>query len=313
MDPNSNQPDGQPPATPPINPTTPDWQQGLGSPAPQPPAPAGTVNPATPGVQVNQSPSDQPGSMPAGQPANWPQPDTPVNLPAAPAPGPALPPLGGPNPMMSPAPKKKIPQLFIVIGVVVVVLAIVAASYFLFLKGNGSSTDAAKKSSAAATGADDMSKLAHVTLNVPATITGYKSRSTGVDTIKDFISDDGNCEFIAGAVTAAQLPGADLNAIVDPQLKTLREGGATVNGPNAGSALILKENGSSKTYAMPTLNFEFSQAKKHAAVHYSAVILSSTDRAVVNRTCVNKDGAIDVARLAALDTVAKSVTITVKP
>jgi hypothetical protein len=310
MDPNNNQPDGQSPATPPINPTTPDWQQGLGNAAPQPPVPAGTVNPATPGAQLNQPPSNQPGGMPAGQLGSWQQPGTP---PVAPQPGPSLPPVGGPDPMMAASPKRKIPQLFIIIGVVVVVLIIVIASYFLFLKGSGSSNNAAKKSSATVSGAADMSKLAHVMLNVPVTITGYQSRSTGVDTIKDFISDDGNCEFIAGSVTVAQLPGADLNAIVDPQLKTLREGGATVTGPNAGSALILKEKDSSKTYAMPTLNFEFSQGNKHAAVHYSAVILSSTDRAVVNRTCVNKDGAIDTARLAALDTVAKSVTVTVKP
>jgi hypothetical protein len=212
---------------------------------------------------------------------------------------------------MSPAKRKQ--QLLIVVGVVVLVLAIVVASYFVFFKsdnGAGKSNSAAQKSSKSSS-AVNMATLKSVKLNLPESIPGYTARNTGVDTVKDFLADDSTCEFIAGTVQASQLPGADLNAIVDPQLKALRTAGATVDGPNAGAALEVKDKDNGKLYSMPTLNFEFSQGKKHAAVHYSAVILSSSDRAIINRTCINKDGNVDTARLSALDEVAKKVTVTV--
>jgi hypothetical protein len=210
------------------------------------------------------------------------------------------------------SPRNKSRRLAILVGVALIVLAIVAVTYFLFLKPD-SPSDAAKKSAdAAAASADDMSKLPGATINVPETIAGYKARNTGDDNIKDFMSDDGICEFIAGTVSASQLPGSDLNAIIDPQVKKLRDDGATVKGPSAGNPIVVKEKDGSKTYAMPTINFEFSKDKKHASVHYSAVILSKGDRVIINRTCVNANGDIDAARLAALDTVAQKVTITAK-
>jgi hypothetical protein len=225
-------------------------------------------------------------------------------------------PLSGMQDLSSVAQNNRKTQLLVVIGALLLVLILVGATYFLFFKkhttGTGQSTDAAKQSSSASS-ATDMATLKSVKLNLPASIDGYSVRATGVDSVKDYLSNDGVCEFIAGTVSASQLPGADLNAIVDPQLKALRDAGATVNGPNAGNALELKEAGGSKTYSMPTLNFEFAQDKKHAAVHYSAVILAGTDRAVINRTCINKDGAVDQSRLRALDDVAKKVTITVVP
>jgi hypothetical protein len=333
MDPNNNPPFGspnpvpdpgqQPPLPAPINPATPDWQQGLGSPPPQQPLPPGAIDPSVPGIVVNQAPMGQPGRMPGSMPQsmpnaalprnNWQQPSAPLP-PAAPAPtqGPTLPPLGGDSMAPLPSNKKKAPRLLILIGIALIVLALLVVIYFRFLKPSITTNDAAKKSAAAAANADDMTKLAHVSVNVPETIAGYKARNTGDDSIKDFISDDGICEFITGTVSASELPGADLNAIIDPQVKNLKNDGATVKGPKAGNPLTIKEKDSSKTYAMPTIDFEFAKDKKHAIVHYSAVILSSNDRVIINRTCVNKDGTIDASQMIALDTVAQNVTITIK-
>jgi hypothetical protein len=330
MDPNTNQPGGPqrmgndpsqqpvppapavgPPPTPaPAGSTVPDWQQGLVGTPPQQPAEPGTPPPAAmPGPVVNPAPHPgQPGSMPAGPQPGW-------AVPGAPAAGPAVPPapMGMHDMSMGMSPEKRQKQLLVVVGVIVVVILIVVASYFMFLKKDGGAGKANKtaQKSTQSSAATDMATLKNVKLNLPDSITGYTARTTGVDTVKDFISNDNTCEFIAGTVQASQLPGADLNAIVDPQLKTLRDAGATVNGPTAGAALELKDKASNKLYSMPTLNFAFSQDKKHASVHYSAVILSSTDRAIINRTCVNKDGNVDQARLSALDDIAKNVTVTI--
>jgi hypothetical protein len=199
-------------------------------------------------------------------------------------------------------------KLMVIIGSVIVVLILAVVTYFAFFHKSTSSTDAAKKSSAAVS-AKDLSSLQHVTFTIP-TLTGYTARDTGVSGAQDFVSDDGVCELIVGAVPVSQLPGKNLNEIVDPQIKSLKAAGATVVGPDAGKALLLTAAGGSTSYRMPTLNFQFSNKDAHVVVHYSAAILASNDRAVVNRTCVNKSGAVDMARLDALDTIANKITVT---
>lgn len=262
--------------------------------------------PAAPGYTPSTNalpPVDAPAHMPASQPIAAPTPDVAVT-PPTPTPSPGA--MGVPPA----SPKNNMPILIVLI--VAAVLAASVATYFIFFAGGGkkSANTESKKSSQAAAGVD-MSTLQSATLNGPATIAGYNERDTGFSKIKDYIADDGNCEFTVGTLNATQLPGADLDAIIEPQLKKLRDAGATVIGPNQGTALNLKDSASSKTYKMPTLTFEFSQGAKHAAVYYSAVILTGGDRAVVNRTCINANGAVDTARLHQLDNIAKQVTVTV--
>jgi hypothetical protein len=303
MGPNNNQPyqpgqdnTGQPP----VPRQLPDWQQGLGgmpvSPQPVPPAPS------TPGPQPGELPTPTPANMPAQQPGVWSPPPMPSPLtPPTPAMGTGMP------PSETSGTKRR---LTAVILVILVLLAIGGAAYFILSSGKSTDNAADKSTKSSNSQAASMAALSHATLNPPDNIPGYKARQTGIASIKDYVSDDNVCEFIIGTTTVAQLPGVDLDAIVKPQLDQLRSLGATVNGPTAGPPLTLKNaDDSSKQYSMPTLNFEFSQDKKHAIVHYSAVILSSGDRAVINRTCINQNGEVDKAKLSALDEKAKGVTV----
>lgn len=295
---------GQEPPAPPS--TTPDWQQGLGQPATPPPSvmpPAPT--PPGPGVVVGGAPIGSPAPAAPGVPGpepgpqNWPgQPATP---PVSPTPGVPMMGANGTQP-------KKVPVALIVVLVVIAVLVLGAITYFMFF--SKSANNAAKKSSNNVANATNLDTLSHLSFNAPSSMTGFTERSVGLSNVKDYVSADGNCEFIFGTVTSAQLPGVDLNAIIQPQVDLLKKAGATVTGPGAGKALVVKGGG--KNYSMPTLNFEFSEGTKHATIHYSAVILKSNDRAIVNRTCINKDGAVDPTRVQALDNKAAELTITVK-
>ncbi len=306
MDPQTNQPpqpggnmqDDQPPLPPRPQP---DWQQGLGA----APTPSSTVTPSMPGPQPLPPIGPVQGNMPAAQPsANQFSPG------GATVPTPnAGQPMGQPMMMPAPASKKK-QRIVLVLLVILGVAAIGAASYFIFFKSNSANEAAKKSSSSSETKATDLSTLNKVTLTI-ATPEGYTESTTSVATAKQYTSTDGNCSLVVGTATATELPGADLNAIVQPELEQLRKLGATISGPNAGTALALKNSASSSTkYSMPTLNFEFAQNEKHATVHYSAVILKSGDRAVVNRTCGNKTGEVDKAKMTALDNLAKNIVVT---
>ncbi|HSX17361.1 MAG TPA: hypothetical protein VLH86_04635 [Patescibacteria group bacterium] len=309
MDPNNNQtpqpstpiPGQEPPAAPtPVTPPVSDVPaEGVTSPTTPAPTEPSTVPPTpTPPAPGVTPPTSGPGTVTNA-----------FGSPAMPMTDDGMPPAGMGG--MSPAPKKKMNIMMIAIIAAVAVLVLAVASYFLFFKNSNKSADkAAQQSSHSSTvKATDMATLNHVTLKAPATIGGYTSRNTGVATVSDYVSTDNTCELIVGTVTSTQLPGANLDAIVQPQIKQLKDAGATVAGPNAGTALVLKDS-NNKTYSMPTLTFEFSQGKKHATVHYSAVILKSGDRAIVNRTCINANGTVDASRLNALNDIAKLVVVT---
>jgi len=328
MDPNNNQPQpGQQPVDPAFQPPRPqpDWQQGLGGmPMPQGPL---APTPATPGPHLpGSAPSlaPRPGelSVPAapGQPQP-PQPPTPMptappapqQLPPRPAftPPPPLSPVTPPTPNMGAGVPRSGTGHRLQMGVIIIaVLLLLGIGVVYFFTHRKASDDTAGSASTGNTQAVDLATLAKVTLMPPDKIDGYTARQTGTANIKDYVSADGACEFIVGTTSAAQLPGNDLNAIVKPQLDQLRAAGATVKGPSNGSMLTLKNaDDASKTYSLPTINYEFSQDKKHAIIHYSAVVLSNGDRVVVNRTCINQNGDADKAKLDALDEKAKAVQV----
>ncbi|HUC90102.1 MAG TPA: hypothetical protein VMR45_04840 [Patescibacteria group bacterium] len=308
MDPQNNQapqpPDGglsedQPPLPPRPQP---DWQQGLGTPAPQQTPPSGTVIPSVPGPAPTQTYGPTPSNMPAQQPA------MPAGQPVVPATGGEMPPT-----MMMPAPKnKKGMKILLAILMVLAIAAIVAVSYLMFFKKDNSANQSAKKSTSSVK-ATDLATLNDASLDIPGGITGYTEKTTTLTTAKDFMSADSTCEFVVGTATSAQLPGADLDAIVKSQIDQLKALGYTVNGPTAGTALTVKDSASSSvTYSMPTVNYELANGEKHATVHYSAVIMKGSNRAFVNRSCANQQGAVDASKITALDNTAKNVVVTKK-
>lgn len=294
---------------------TPDGQPVVGG-APAQPTPAqqpqGMVTPQPQVVGPQQAQVVGPQQAPAAGPTMPQQPTDPM-MGGTPM-QPSMPPQGQPMQMSSmPAPGDgRMRRMLIALAALVLVIGIGAAVYFLVFKGD-SSNDAAKKSSQSAEkSAVDMSTLNSVKLALAAEdATGLTAKETGVADFKSFSSSDDMCAVSVGIVKEADLPGADLNAMLEPQLKALRDAGATIDGPNAGKALILKDAADSKTtYSMPTLIFDFSKDNQHVLTHYSAVILKNTDRAVVSRACGNKEGAVDKNKVNSLDDIAKKVKVT---
>lgn len=291
----------QPPAQPPRS----DWQQGLGgiTPDAQP----------QPQVQMPTQPIQQP-DLPQ-QPQVFGPTQAPEQQPVQPIPN--TPPVTPQNNPMVGMPVTPIPhssrgkRLLIALLALVVVVAIGVAGYFLFLKKD-SATETAKKSTSSDSSAKALATLTNVSLSIPSSATGdFTETDTGISTIKQYTSSDSTCVLIAGTLTEKELPGENIDAIINPQLDSLREAGATIDGPDAGKALIVTDSASSSTkYSMPTLKYEFSEDNKHAVVHYSAVILKSGQRAVVNRTCVNADGTVDEAKLTNLDNIAAKTIVT---
>ncbi len=341
MDPNVTPQQPQYPQQQPITPSeparqVPDWQQGLiGAPQPQQgevslPGTTIPIEPAQPGMSL-------PTNMPAAQSyEQYGQPPQPVAAPATEQavppsnpwqqqPAPQQPQFVPPAPVYqassapTDSPTSKGKQRLIVAIVGVVVLALLAVlTVFMFHKktpktattGDSANSAAQQSKSNAPSTAQDLATLNSVKFTIPADMKGYDLQtSTSTDAIKDYASSDRLCELIVGTAPESTLPGADLNAIVKPQLDQLTAAGATITGPNAGQALTLNAVGSSTQYSMPTLIYTFAEGAKHATVHYSAVILQDGSRAVISRTCVNANGTVDASKLVTLDAKAAQVTV----
>lgn len=317
MDPNTGQPvppqqgSAPEPSREPYRPAPgagiPDWQQGLGQ-APQPPASPYAVQ----GPAIGATPSGVPSNMPAHQPvAGPPQPWQP---PSASAPGEIS--MTSPGVVDYAAVASRNRKLPLIVGGVIVLLILAAITYVAFFRGSAANNTTGQSSQSSNSGDADMAALYSATLELPDTVEGYSPRQTGTSSIQDYVAADGSCELIIGTVTAAQLPGTSLETLVKPQLDQLRENGAAVQGPEEGQAFVVKDAvNASKTYRLPTITFAFSQGKKHAAVHYSAIIMKNGDRAVINRVCINENGDVDTNKLKAVDETAKKVMIrpTAKP
>jgi hypothetical protein len=280
-------------------------------PSSQPPLPGRPAAPAYSVEQPSQPEVNQP--QPVWQP------------PAAAAPNEISMPSAGVAAYQRPAPARTVPidttdyqqiasanarsnrKPLLIIAVTVVAMLLFVGAYFVFFrKGNGATDNTSQQSTQTA---NSLAALESATLMPPQTIDGYVERSTGTGSVRDFISSDGNCELIIGTVSAGQLPGKDLTAIIKPQLDQLKSAGAKVEGPKDGTALKLKDaKDSSKTYDVPTLTFTFTQDSNQASTHYSAVIMKNGDRAVLNRTC-HKDGNVDENKLKALDATVNQVIV----
>ena len=158
----------------------------------------------------------------------------------------------------------------------------------------------------------DLATLTMVRINAPSEMSAYDLIGSG-ETFSRYTSKAKNtCELGFGVLSGTDLPGDNLNAIIDAQMRALRESGATITGPTAGTILELANNSdTSKKYSLPTLQFEVSKDNLRAKSHYSAVVLKGGNRAVVNRTCYTTDDSeVADSDIAGLDATAKLLTIT---
>ncbi len=230
-------------------------------------------------------------------------------------------PAGGP--FMSANSQQHKPNVLVVVLIVVgglIVLGAVVAFLVGFMHGasnqtkNTAATTAAQESNKSAKNAVDLSTLNKVSFNAPADTSNYTPQ-TGAAGGQAFVlkggTSDKYCDFNFGLYSAAQLPGTDLNGIVNPQLDNLRKLGATVDGPRADAAIILKDaQDSTATYSLPTLTFTTSVGNKHETDHYSVAILKDGERAVVERSCINLSGTPSATDLATVERAASNITIT---
>lgn len=297
MDPEKNQaplpPTQAPPSSVPPQNNVPEQQPVQQPPvAPQPQMPTPPVSPeanVTPSQDQSYNISNQPQTMPA-------QPTTPET-----------------DMIKMPAPKSQAKKIILVIAILILFATAATVVYFTFFSGGKSATQTTNQSSSSAQVAE-MATLNDVTLTLNTIPTGYTEQAVSDATnYKYYVSDDDSCEFAFGTLTATDLPGKDLTAIVDPQITLLEENGATVDGPSAGAPLVLKSTADSNVkYSMPTLNYVVSKGTVNLISHYSAVILKNDGRAVVMRSCGNKNGAADEARLQALDEAVQTISVTAK-
>jgi hypothetical protein len=199
-----------------------------------------------------------------------------------------------------------------VLVLVVLVAIIFVAGYLLFFK-NGGSADGAAKTPGTST-ATSLSTLNGVMFTPPADLSNFQANTSTTAGSYSYLTKDATndkaCSLSMATYTAAQLPGATVDSIVNPQVAKLRGLGATVHGPSTGSTLLLHDDDGKTIYSIPTLNYEFSQDSKHATVHYSVVILKDGSRAEISRQCVNAGGSVDASAIAGMDKAAAMITVT---
>lgn len=288
MDPDNNNPQTQPPLddNPGAQPSAPPQPGQSFSPNAQPPQ--APLEPGQPGAPASPDPFASQSGTPLGQP-------------------------GAP----SNAGTKR--RLVVVLLIVLVAAVLGVAAYFAFFRDNDSDDSAqrAASQSSSSSNADaiDLATLQTISMSLANPPEDYVSTDEESSPTRRYTYQgaDGKetCELAFGVLTSEQLPGDNLDAIVQPQINQLREAGATIDGPSAGTALILKDaTDSDITYRVPTLDFKFSFEGNNATVYYSAVILKSGERAVVNRACSVRDGQVNEDRLKTINERANQIVIT---
>ena len=217
-----------------------------------------------------------------------------------------------------PAAKHGFPKPLIAAAAVVTVLVLATVGYFVFAKGSHPSANNAAKTSAnnAAKSTIALDTLTSVTLAAPADMSGFQSDlgagssshlylTTGSDTT------NGGCELAFGTSTATQLPGATIDDIVAPGIKSLTDNGVSVNGPKADTALVLKD-ATGRKYSLPTIRYSFTQGAKSAKTYYSIAITKDGNRTFVRRDCA-ANGAVDDSKMDMLAQKANQITVTAQP
>lgn len=221
---------------------------------------------------------------------------------------------GQPPQQMSPTPAPSSnKKMLAIIGVVVVVIALAVAGYFLFMrdKDDSNTKNAADKSSNQSKETKLDTLEGTITLKAPASLEGYEASSA--NTAENSVYAKGDCSLQFGVTDASKLPGNDLADIVDSQTAALREQGITMEQPQSGTALVLKDaDDSSKSYVLPTLDLRASANNEHVLSHYSAAVFKDGRRAFVTRVCKGSGAAVEASKLAPLDADAAGITVKVQ-
>ncbi|HSW66111.1 MAG TPA: hypothetical protein VLI54_03165 [Bacillota bacterium] len=282
-------------------------------PAEQPIAPQLPQQPVPPSLpQQSFQPQQQfPSPMPPQQPAQFqPQPSAQPGAPLQPQPGFGMQQPHAAVPSLGTAKKR----LLLIAGIAVVVIASGVAAFLLLHKSptHGNASQAAQQSSnAASSSAKAMNTFSHVTFTAPSDMSGFTAASSGLATQTAYTlngtGDSLHCSLLYGMASQTDLPGSDVNSILEPQLKRLTDAGATVSGPAAGTPLLLKD-GAGKQYSMPTLEYTTTLSGLQEVDHYSIVVLASGERAVVTRACAAR-GTVDASALAKVDVTAQKLTV----
>ncbi|HSX34279.1 MAG TPA: hypothetical protein VLF62_01390 [Candidatus Saccharimonadales bacterium] len=283
----------------------PDWQQGLGRPAP-------TVFTGDP--YAMQLPNvDQENQFPQMPPAAQTQPPRPVPAPLTPQPA---------QPIDNSQDTYKTPEerqrrslaLFFTLGIIAILLIAAAAVYFIQKRNNTAAPAVTTQNSPApAPKGGDLASLTGLDFGLPHDLGPYAGDISTAATYHIYLTqgstDATGCSLEFGISTADELPGKDAATAINTQVEALKAAGAAVAGPTKGSTLQLKSGDGKTTYAVPTTNYQFSKDNKYVSVHYSLVVLKSGQRAVISRQCVNTGGAPDNGNLDKIESSAKQLTI----
>lgn len=203
-------------------------------------------------------------------------------------------------------------NLLLAVVAIVVVAVLGLGAYFLTNmlsnSNNKNKTNQAASESTSKTSATPLGSLKGVSFMAPDNLSGYTKNPASTDKVS--IYTKGDCSLQFGTTDATTLPGTDLADIVSRQIKTLKDNGVTIDGPTAGTALVLKDSSDAKKqYSMPTLVFKANKAKDYAMSYYSAVVFANGTRAFVTRACASSTGPVQTSAVDAVNADAVKVTV----
>lgn len=205
---------------------------------------------------------------------------------------------------------KKILLIVLIAAAAIVISSIV---YFVVFAGSDSVKEVNEQSNNSAdSSAVDLATVGSVTFT-PPDLTGYtKDPSSSSETYASYTNSDNTCSLGFGTVAAGTLPGTTVEEMVDAQVKSVTDLGATADGPHVAEALVLPDAEDPKVkYKVPTMSFTFSKDNASGKVLYSIVILKDTRLAIVNRQCGNQNGSVSDAALEAVEKKAKELQVSV--
>jgi len=222
---------------------------------------------------------------------------------------------------LPPTPESGSKKMIMRIAIIVLVVAVLGVGgYFGYKvlkstlqKGKVSNAVSQSAAKAKASGATDLGSLNGATLTAPASaLAGLTENPSTNPNAKIYTTTDQSCLLIYGTGTTQFIPGSDVTAVVNQYLNTIRQAGATVQGPDSADPRILPAATGSKKYSMPSLTFSFtlSTGTKKGKGYFSASVLKNSDRAIVETACFVDSGEVPQSKMDAMEAIAKQITVT---
>lgn len=212
------------------------------------------------------------------------------------------------------------PRRALLLAVVIAVCLAVGVLAFFFIQNNSdksenANTAADESSRNAAPEAKDISSLNNVTFVAPDM--GAYGPNAGTDVFANHellapVGGTDHCRLSFGVAEPNEMPGTDINSIIQPQIDALTKNGAKVEGPTAGKALVLQSVDDGQSYRMPTLEFTVTRDSAREVDQVSVAILGNNKRAVVMRACANANGQINPDNMSQLQATAEKLKLSTK-